>query len=457
MAVLTPVEMIDRMSADLLKDKPAIDKYSRYYEGDQPLRYMAPQLEQELGPRITQLVLNWPRLGVDAYEARLDVEGFRVAGEPRGSEELWRIWQANDLDEISQQAHLEALITSRSYVIVGPGEDPKTPLITVEHPSQVAAMRDPGTRRVTAAIKRWSDDDDVLNVTLYLPDETRYYTKPSNEFELQRTVRHGWGMVPVVPLVNRPRMLCPDGVSELVDVIPIADAANKMATDMMIAAEFHAMPRRAWFGMSEEDFADEHGNPVSVWSRIAGREWATQLRKGDEADVVQFNEADLRNFHESIKVLAQLASQVLALPPHYMGFATTNPPSADAIRSAEAQLVKRCERKQSVFGGSWEQVMRIAARIAGVENDQDLRLLETVWRNPATPTVAQKADAAVKLYSAGISTLEQTREDVGYTPAQRQDMADQDREALESNPLNVFARQQEAVGAAGRAELQSQD
>lgn len=456
MAELTPVEMIEQLSAELVKGHGEIKKYSKYYEGKQPLRYMAPQLEQELGPRITQLVLNWPRLGVDAYESRLDVEGFRVAGEVQGSEDLWQIWRANDLDEISQQAHLEALITGRSFVIVGPGEDPKIPLISVEHPSQVAVMRDPGTRRVTAAIKSWADDDDVQNVTLYQPDVTRYYRKPKNEFELQRRVDHGWGMVPVVPVVNRPRMLCPDGVSELADVVLIADAANKMATDMMVSAEFHAMPRRAWFGMSEEDFADEHGNPISVWSRIAGREWATEHTQ-DEAGVVQFAEADLRNFHESIKLLAQLASQVLALPPHYMGFATTNPPSADAIRSAEAQLVKRCERKQTIFGGAWERVMQIAARIAGVEDGRDLRLLETVWRNPATPTVAQKADAAVKLYTSGISTLEQTREDVGYTPAQRQNMADEDRKALERDPLAAFARQQEAVSAAGRAALQEQD
>lgn len=456
MAELTPVEMIEQLSAELVKGHGEIKKYSKYYEGKQPLRYMAPQLEQELGPRIAQLVLNWPRLGVDAYESRLDVEGFRVAGEVQGSEDLWEIWRANDLDEISQQAHLEALITGRSFVIVGPGEDPKIPLISVEHPSQVAVMRDPGTRRVTAAIKSWVDDGDVQNVTLYQPDVTRYYRKPKNEFELQRQVDHGWGMVPVVPVVNRPRMLCPDGVSELADVVSIADAANKMATDMMVSAEFHAMPRRAWFGMSEEDFADEHGNPISVWSRIAGREWATEHTQ-DEAGVVQFAEADLRNFHESIKLLAQLASQVLALPPHYMGFATTNPPSADAIRSAEAQLVKRCERKQTIFGGAWERVMQIAARIAGVEDGRDLRLLETVWRNPATPTVAQKADAAVKLYTAGISTLEQTREDVGYTPAQRQNMADEDRAALERDPLAAFARQQEAVSAAGRAALQAQD
>ena len=99
--------------------------------------------------------------------------------------------------------------------------------------------------------------------------------------------------------------------------------------------------------------------------------------------------------------------------------------------------------------------MQIAARIAGVEDGRDLRLLETVWRNPATPTVAQKADAAVKLYTSGISTLEQTREDVGYTPAQRQNMADEDRKALERDPLAAFARQQEAVSAAGRAELQA--
>ena len=106
MAELTPVEMIEQLSAELVKGHGEIKKYSKYYEGKQPLRYMAPQLEQELGPRITQLVLNWPRLGVDAYESRLDVEGFRVAGEVQGSEDLWEIWRANDLDEISQQAHL---------------------------------------------------------------------------------------------------------------------------------------------------------------------------------------------------------------------------------------------------------------------------------------------------------------------------------------------------------------
>jgi hypothetical protein len=35
---------------------------------------------------------------------------------------------------------------------------------------------------------------------------------------------HNLGRLPMVPLVNRPRILRPDGVSEFHDVLPIADA-----------------------------------------------------------------------------------------------------------------------------------------------------------------------------------------------------------------------------------------
>ena len=49
---------------------------------------------------------------------------------------------------------------------------------------------------------------------------------------------HNLSVVPVVPLVNRSRIIDTDGVSELADVVPLSDAACKIATDMMISAEF---------------------------------------------------------------------------------------------------------------------------------------------------------------------------------------------------------------------------
>lgn len=443
---IPPEELLERLVEALDAQQTNLTLLDQYYEGVQPLQYMVPALQEELGDRITQLVINWPRLGVDAYETRLDVEGFRMPGAAAADDELWRVWQANGLDEVSQQAHLEALIMGRSYVIVGVNElDNTTPLITVEHPLQVITEQDPRTRQVTAGVKVWTDLEEVRHATLYTPTQDIRFVE-DGEWTQQEVVGHGRGMCSVVPMVNRPRMLNPLGTSELADVIPIANAANKLATDMMISAEFHAMPRRAWFGMTEDDFTDEQGNALGVWSRVAGREWATALRKGAEADVEQFPEAELSNFHNSLKLLAQVACQVLALPPHYMQFAGSNPASADAIRSSESQLVKRVERKQRAFGGSWEQVMRLASLVAGQGENPELLRLETIWRDASTPTVAQKADAAVKLYSQGISTLRQTREDVGYTDTQIKLMEDQDAEALANDPVGALARDLAGTG-----------
>ena len=97
-----------------LKDLRRLDEY---YEGEQPLSYMAPELIQELDERVRQVVIEWPRLVVDSVEERLDVEGFRFGRQADADAELWRIWQANDLDEQSQQAHVDALVMKRSYVI----------------------------------------------------------------------------------------------------------------------------------------------------------------------------------------------------------------------------------------------------------------------------------------------------------------------------------------------------
>ena len=443
-----PEELVKRLVESLEDQQTNLTLMDQYYEGQQPLQFMVPALQEELGERVTQLVINWPRLGVDAYETRLDVEGFRMPGTAEADDELWRVWQANGLDEVSQQAHLEALIMGRSYVIVGVNElDPQTPLITVEHPSQVITERDPRTRQVTAGVKVWEDLEEVRHATLYTPTADMYFIDDGGEWVAEGSaITHNRGLCAVVPMVNKPRMMNPFGTSEFADVIPIANAANKLATDMMISAEFHAMPRRAWFGMTEDDFTDEQGNALGVWSRVAGREWATALRKGDEVDVEQFPEAELSNFHNSLKLLAQIACQVLALPPHYMQFAGSNPASADAIRSSESQLVKRVERKQRAFGGSWEQVMRLVSIVAGGTENPELLRLETVWRDASTPTVAQKADAAVKLFSQGISTLRQTRQDVGYTDTQIKLMEQDDAAALANDPLGAIARDLAGTG-----------
>ena len=460
-------ERLKRLQGALDRERGDLELLNAHYEGTQPLAYMAPELIAELSDRMKQVVVHWPELVVESVEERLDVEGFRFGGEGEADEGLWELWQANGLDLLSHQAHVDALVMRRSYGIIGSrGEwdsDPSSgisldvPLITVESPLEVYAVRDTRTRRVREAAKWRASDpfaDDRDRATFYTPDMTVWMKKVHkraagepvwvlDEDDAPGIDEHGKGVCPVVPLVNRPRTwrkrnVFGEGKSDLDSVIPLSDAACKIATDMMVGAEFHALPRRAVFGAASEDFQDEEGRPVSALSRIIGRVWAFE---NPDVKAMQFQESSLTNFHETMKLLGQLVASISGLPPHYLGTATDNPASADAIRSSEARLIKRAERKQRAFGESWERMMRIAVLWRDGEVSPEASRMETIWRDPSTPTVAQKADAAVKLFSAGIIPKRQAWEDLGYTTTAMERMEDMLEDEAE--------RQAKAFGVSG--------
>ncbi|MBM4495393.1 phage portal protein [Rhodococcus hoagii] len=149
------------------------------------------------------------------------------------------------MDEQSQQGHLDSIALSLSYVLISANDEKdQPPRNTVESPFQVWARRDPKTRKVTSAIKKWKDEDDVAHALVFTPMETQEFVSKSGMGAGDSRTSTTSVSSPWFPLVNRPRILRPDGRSEFVDIIPLADAANKMATDMMVSGEFHAMPRR---------------------------------------------------------------------------------------------------------------------------------------------------------------------------------------------------------------------
>jgi hypothetical protein len=420
--------------------------YNSYYEGEQPLSYMHPELIQQLEGQVRQVVINWPQMVVDAIEERLDIEGFRRPEEASGDKDLWEIWQDNDMDSGSQRAHVEALALGRSYVTVGsPDVKGDAPVITDESPMDMIAVTDPKTRRTGAALRRWSSDGvelpaSVANMaTLYLPNSTIIFRKDDAGAWAPdgRRDDHNLGQTPVVPILNRARRKSPLGVSEMKLILPISDAACKIATDMMVGANFHALPRYWATGVSESDFVDENNNPVSIWKTVTGRMWATEE---EVAKLGQFEASDLSNFHKTLDTLAQLVASLCGMPPHYLGFTTDNPASADAIRSSETRLVKRAERKQGMFEEGWEQVMRLAMRISSGKWDPTLRRLETAWRDPSTPTVGQVYDAAIKAYQADVVPLKFTRRKLGYNDVEIGQMEEMDAEAAAKDPVGQMTK-----------------
>lgn len=426
----TELETFEKLDRIRVERHGPLNHLDLYLKGEQPLKYMAPALEEEFGGRITQLVINWPKIVTEQYEHVLDVQGFRAPGTGTGgpSEKLdalmWDCWKANDLDEQAPMLHTESIGLGDGYMISGEGESKDDlPIVTAESPFQAYARRDPRTRKIQDGIKRWTEgeaDEKEEWGNLYLPNSRITYRKTSDGWVEVSRRDHDYGSPLIVPFTNQPRLLEPFGRSEFTDIIKIADAINKMATDMMISGEFHAMPRRYAFGLTKEDFQDEEGNPISEWKKLAGGVWASEV-DGKDVQVGQFAEADLTNFHSSIKLLFQIASIIASLPSYVTAFGGDNPASAEALKAAEVTKNKRAERKVTVLGGAHAEVQRNNLRILG-RYTPEMRRIETQFRPVATASEGQMADYSMKLVGQRIIPPQQARKDLGYSQEERRQM-----------------------------------
>jgi hypothetical protein len=394
---------------------------NEYYEGLHKFDQLGLSIPPEL--QRFRVVLNWPRVSVDAVEQRLDVQGFRMPGQPADTS-LWETWQYNNLDERQTFAHLDALALGRSYVCVGTNDqDPDHPLITVESPNEMIAVRDPRTHRVSAALRLYDVDasGSERRATLYLPNQTRWLVRDDQgnwQDEYAPDV-HNLGTTPVVSLVNRNRATrisgsIVEGVSEMADVIPIADSASRAITNAQLVQETLAAPTRGVLGATKGDFVGADGAPLPAWQAWSGAVWALS---NVNAKTFQFDAADLSNFENVVNMYARLASGVSALPIEYFGLNTQNAPSAEGQRAGETRLIKKAERKQTGFGHSWESVARLVLRFRTGAWDPDARGLETIWRDAGTPTIAQVTDAIVKRFQAGLIDWETAQDRMGESPA----------------------------------------
>ena len=149
---------IKALSDKLDMTVPRLVQLDRYWHGEQPAAYLTPDARDALGDRLKTLSVNFPRLAVTALAERLEVTGFRTDGpDAEPDADLWRIWRRNGMEDAAAQAHIDALAYGRSFVIVW-ADRTGAPVLTVESPLQVAVLRDPATRQVTAALKRWVDN-----------------------------------------------------------------------------------------------------------------------------------------------------------------------------------------------------------------------------------------------------------------------------------------------------------
>ncbi|QNN63999.1 phage portal protein [Leucobacter denitrificans] len=421
--------MLENLSAKLDESQSRLSQLDAYYEGRQPAAFLSPKSREALGSRLKVLGINFPRLLVSSVAERMQVTGFRAIGEDAADDQLWRIWQANDLESQAHLAHVDALTYGRSFVFVWAGAT--GPLVTVESARQVSVATDPATGVVRAAVKRWEDGKDH-HAVVYEADKITRYQGKENALKVTEIIDNPLGEVPVVPLVNRARLLDVEGSSEMADILDLTDGLAKIMSDAMVSSEYFARPRRWVTGL--EVVEDDDGNPINPFSNEGDRLWQSE----DPATKFgQFDGARIDGYGDLVAILTQQIGAVSGLPPHYLGLNGDQPPSADAIRSAEASLVAKVISKQRTYGRAWAKVADLVLKVRDGHNTRDF---ETLWASPETRTPAQVADAAAKLAGMGVPLEAVLADPLGYSPSQIEQIKQARRsEALDATGADLSA------------------
>ncbi|MFJ6073699.1 phage portal protein [Streptomyces sp. NPDC093065] len=419
--------MLTMLRTDLLSCRVGLELLDAYMNGEQLVRDLGISIPPQLKGLHT--VIGWPRIGVESLERRLDLEAFRWA-DGSDSSELTEIAAANDLFDEASLAHLDALTYGREYVTVGSGDGDMPPLITYESPLDMTLLWDARLRMAVSALRECQADrydyglsPDERLVTLYLPDQTVYALEAGNGWEVVDRDEHGLGMVPVLRMANRQRTADRVGRSEITpEVMSITDAACRRLMGMEVAAEFFGAPQRYLLGVTEAAFQDADGNAKTAWETYIGRVLALERDEdGSIPSVGQFAAHDPTGMTKIIDLYARIMASQLSVAPHVLGYSSDNPASADAIRYADNGQVKKAERCIRRFSSTHRDSMRLALWFRDGAPPPKERRIDTVWRNPATPTIAAQTDAAVKLVQAGIIPADGdvVLEMAGFTEDQR--------------------------------------
>ncbi len=340
---------------------------------------------------------NLTGLVVEATAERMEVEGFRFGDDPDSDKDAWRIWQESDFDAGSGEAITHALVYGRSFVSV----DPDGPRLLVEDPRQVVvAYSSDGRRDRLAALKVFIDEwTGGRFATVYLPDAVYRFqdTNPSATTPawVPRQVsgspaasRNPLGEVPFFELRNRPLGRTR---SEIANLVVPQQRLNQAVFNTDAVAEYGAF-RQKWVTGIEVPRDPVTGKPVAPFSASVANLFVAD---GQDAKFGDFNPTDLSGYLNLGREISTHIARISRVPVTYFLTDVANL-SAEALALLVSGLVQKCRRRVRGYEPALEGAMRLAFKSLGDPRANQMSA-EVRWATMETRSVAQDADAAVKL------------------------------------------------------------
>lgn len=354
-----------------------------------------------------QTPIGWAYKGIVTPASRIRPDGFTL---PRSSKLLDTVnetFEDNFLNSVERMAIESSLHHGVAFVFVTPGDestgDPK--VVTAARTAlEATAVVDARTNRVLAALELNSR----VEALLYMPGLTLKIELLNRKWMVTAKYVGIQNFVPCIPYIWGWSLSRPMGRSRVTR--PLMGHIDKGVRTLLrqeVTAEFFSAPQRVLLGAEEEHFTDKDGKRVSPLDALIGGLWALPNTRDEETgDLVkpvleQLQQASMQPHSEQLRTIGLMVSSELSMPVGYLGIIHDNPSSADAILASESDMVAMVEYQRDLsYGLAHENLARaIVAVSEGEMTDAmvtELRGLKSNFANAGTPTLAARADSALK-------------------------------------------------------------
>lgn len=355
-------------------------------------------------------------LVVEATAERMEVEGFRFGDDPDSDKEAWRIWQGSDFDAGSDEAITHALVYGRCPISV----DPDGPRLLVEDPRQVVvAYSSDGRRDRLAALKVFIDEwTDARFATLYLPNAIYRFRDegadnkrpplwgPRDIPGIDDVSGNPLGEVPFFELRNRVMGRTRSEISPL--VVP-QQQLNQAIFNTDVVADGGAF-RLKWATGIEVPRDPATGEPVpfdiNVLKMLIG---IPPEGASEPAKFGNFDATDLDGYIALCQEKAAHMMRIGRIPLPYIQSGTVSNIGEPTLVLLVSALVNKCKRRVKGYEPAFEGAMRLAFKAKGDARANQIDA-EVRWAAMETRSIAQSADAAVKLVQGGVVTPQTAQE-----------------------------------------------
>ena len=340
-------------------------------------------------------VNGWCTKAVDGLADRLQFDQFE-----NDNFMFKEMFDQNNPDIFFDDAILSALITSCSFVYISKGAGEGRVRFQIIDGTNATGVLDDFTKLLVEgyAVLDRDDKGNPISEAYFTPGKTEVYTKGSDEVAIE-TFKCNY--CALVPIIYKPDARRPFGHSRISRAcMEYSKAAMRTLKRTEISAEFYSFPQKYATGLSQDaELMDSWKATMSAMLTF------TKDEEGGSPTLGQFQQGSMAPHVEELKSIASMFAGETGLTLDDLGFVTSNPSSAEAIKAAHEGLRLIAAKAQRCFAVGFKNVGYVGACLRDDQAYTREEIFETrvAWRpvfEPDAATLSLIGDGVLKLNQA---------------------------------------------------------